>query len=98
LPGFLQYYKKNMDQAKLKQNKKRSLIGQVVSNKMAKTVVVSIERVVMHPLYRKRRHVNKRLKADTGSKTYQVGDRVSIEECRPLSHDKRWRVTGKARA
>jgi len=85
-----------MEQTNQKQNKKRNLVGTVVSNKMAKTVVVKIDRVVMHPLYRKRIKVSKKFKADTGSGAYQVGDRVRVIECRPLSRDKRWRVIGKA--
>jgi small subunit ribosomal protein S17 len=85
-----------MEKQSQKQNKKRVLTGIVVSNKMAKTIVFEVKRILTHPLYRKRVQMSKRFKADTGSKTYQIGDRVRVVECRPLSHDKRWRVVGKA--
>jgi small subunit ribosomal protein S17 len=84
-----------MAQEKTKQNKKRTLLAEVVSNKMLKTVVVKVERVKLHPLYHKRMRLTRKFKAETGGKSYQVGDRVRIEECRPLSRDKRWRVLGK---
>lgn len=70
---------------------KRRLKGKVVSNKMEKTVVIVVERVFAHPTYKKRVRVTKRYKAhdEVGAK---VGDEVMIEETRPLSKDKRWRV------
>ncbi len=65
--------------------------GIVVSDKMAKTVVVRVERVYRHPLYQKTMRVSKKFKAhdEIGCK---VGDRVEIMETRPLSKDKCWRV------
>jgi small subunit ribosomal protein S17 len=67
-------------------------IGTVVSNKMDKTVVVSIERIVQHPVYKK--YVRRRGKcvAHDAQNMCQIGDRVMIVETRPLSKTKRWRV------
>jgi small subunit ribosomal protein S17 len=67
-------------------------IGRVVSNKMDKTVVVSIERIVEHPVYKK--YVRRRGKcvAHDAQNMCQMGDRVMIVETRPLSKTKRWRV------
>ena len=67
--------------------------GLVVSNRMQKTVVVSIERTVMHPRYRKVLKRRTKVKAHDESNQCHVGDRVLIVECRPLSRDKRWRVS-----
>lgn len=67
--------------------------GLVVSNRMQKTVVVSIERTVMDPRYRKVLKRRTKVKAHDESSQCHVGDRVLIVECRPLSRDKRWRVS-----
>jgi small subunit ribosomal protein S17 len=67
--------------------------GLVVSDRMQKTVVVSIERTVMHPRYRKVLKRRTKVKAHDESNQCHVGDRVLIVECRPLSRDKRWRVS-----
>jgi small subunit ribosomal protein S17 len=67
--------------------------GLVVSDRMQKTVVVSIERTVMHPRYRKVLKRRTKVKAHDESDQCHVGDRVLIVECRPLSRDKRWRVS-----
>jgi small subunit ribosomal protein S17 len=67
--------------------------GLVVSDRMQKTVVVSIERRVMHPRYRKVLKRRTKVKAHDESNQCHVGDRVLIVECRPLSRDKRWRVS-----
>ena len=67
--------------------------GLVVSNRMQKTVVVSIERTVMHPRYRKVLKRRTKVKAHDENSQCHVGDRVLIVECRPLSRDKRWRVS-----
>ncbi|MFN4182404.1 MAG: 30S ribosomal protein S17 [bacterium] len=69
--------------------------GVVVSSKMQKTVVVEVERMKIHPLYKKAVRQTRRYLADTGGKTYQEGDVVEIEETRPLSRRKRWRVVQK---
>lgn len=74
---------------------KRKLIGTIVSNKMQKTVAVEVERVKEHPRYKRRYRVHKKYKAHNEKGEYKVGDRVIIEECRPLSRDKRWKVIKK---
>lgn len=80
---------------KFKNMPKKKLQGIVTSDKMSKTVVVDIGRIKEHPKYRKRYEVNKKYKAHDEKQEYKIGDRVVIEECRPISKDKRWRVTGK---
>jgi small subunit ribosomal protein S17 len=67
--------------------------GVVVSDRMHKTVVVSIERTVMHPRYKKILRRRTKVKAHDESNQCRVGDRVLIVETRPLSRDKRWRVS-----
>jgi small subunit ribosomal protein S17 len=67
--------------------------GVVVSGRMQKTVVVSLERTVMDPKYKKYLKRRTRIKAHDESNQCRVGDRVLIVECRPLSRDKRWRVS-----
>ncbi len=66
--------------------------GTVVSDGMDKTVVVSVERTLAHPLYGKQISRRKRYQAHDEGNEYQVGDVVRIEETRPLSKLKRWRV------
>ena len=66
--------------------------GVVVSDKMTKTRVVMIERVYRHPRYERVITRSKRLKAHDETNASKVGDRVLIEETRPLSKDKRWRI------
>jgi small subunit ribosomal protein S17 len=67
--------------------------GTVVSDRMQKTVVVSVERTVLHPKYRKILRRRTRVKAHDEKSECRIGDRVLIVECRPLSRDKRWRVS-----
>lgn len=67
--------------------------GLVVSDRMQKTVVVSVERTVTHPKYKKVLRRRTHVKAHDGKGECRVGDRVLIVECRPLSRDKRWRVS-----
>ncbi len=67
-------------------------IGRVVSNKMQKTVVVAIERIVPHPMYRKLMRRITKLRAHDEQNECHVGDRVKLVETRPLSKSKRWRV------
>jgi small subunit ribosomal protein S17 len=67
--------------------------GVVVSDRMQKTVVVTVERTVMHPKYKKILRRRTKLKAHDEQNECHVGDRVVIVECRPLSRDKRWRVS-----
>jgi small subunit ribosomal protein S17 len=71
---------------------KRILQGVVVSDKQDKTVVVSVERQVMHPVYKKFVKKSKKFSAHDENNQYKVGDRVSIEECRPISKHKSWTV------
>ena len=66
--------------------------GVVVSDKMTKTRVVRIERVYRHPRYERVITRSKRLKAHDETNASKVGDRVLIEETRPLSKEKRWRI------
>ena len=66
--------------------------GVVVSDKMTKTRVVMIERVYRHPRYERVITRSRRLKAHDETNASKVGDRVLIEETRPLSKDKRWRI------
>jgi small subunit ribosomal protein S17 len=72
---------------------RKERIGVVVSDRMHKTVVVSVERTVMHPKYKKYLRRRTKVKAHDESNQSHVGDRVLIVECRPLSRDKRWRVS-----
>lgn len=67
--------------------------GLVVSDRMQKTVVVSVERTVTHPRYKKILRRRTKVKAHDERNECHVGDRVLIVECRPLSRDKRWRVS-----
>ena len=71
---------------------RKTRVGMVVSDKMQKTVVVSIERRVQHPVYGKMVRRTKKLKAHDEQNEAKTGDTVRIMETRPLSKDKRWRV------
>ena len=72
---------------------RKERLGVVVSDRMQKTVVVSLERTVMHPRYKKFLKRRTKVKAHDESRQCHVGDRVLIVESRPLSRDKRWRVS-----
>lgn len=74
---------------------KRQLKGIVVSDKMAKTAVVSVTRLKKHPKYKKYFKVTKKFKAHDENNEYHVGDKVLIEETRPTSREKRWVVLSK---
>ena len=71
---------------------RKTRIGQVVSDKMDKTIVVAIEDSVQHPLYKKILKRTYKLKAHDENNECGVGDTVKVMECRPLSKDKRWRL------
>jgi len=73
-------------------NMRKSRVGYVVSDKMDKTVVVSVENYVRHPLYGRTVKKSKKFKAHDEINQCKVGDKVKIVETRPLSKDKRWRV------
>ena len=72
--------------------KRRTKVGRVVSDKMDKTVVVSVERLQRHPIYKRVIRRSTKFKAHDQDNTARVGDTVRIEESRPLSRDKRWRL------
>ncbi|MGM0574947.1 MAG: 30S ribosomal protein S17 [Myxococcota bacterium] len=71
---------------------KKQLVGLVASDKNEKTVVVEVARRVMHPIYHKYIQRRKRYQAHDEANDCRVGDRVLIEECRPMSKRKKWRV------
>jgi len=78
------------------ENRKRRLVGTVLSDKMSKTRVVGITRKKQHPKYLQYYTVTTKFKAHDEANAYHAGDRVVIEETRPLSREKRWRIVGKA--
>ncbi len=71
---------------------KRTLTGEVVSNKMDKTAVVEIRRLRQHPRYKKYTKYRKKFKAHDEHNSCEIGDTVKLAETRPLSGEKRWRV------
>ena len=81
------------------QTKRKTKTGRVVSDKMDKTIVVSVERLARHPIYKRVIRLTTKFKAHDEDNDAHVGDTVLIEESRPLSATKRWRlVTVTARA
>lgn len=78
--------------------RRRQLRGRVVSDKMDKTIVVAVERMFKHPTYRKYVTRVNRYAAHDESNSFKVDDFVVIEESRPLSRTKRWRVVGRVGA
>ena len=77
------------------ENKGRKLTGVVVSDKMKKTVVVAIDPLRPHPKYKKYYKITKRFKAHDENNIYRLGNKVIIQETKPMSKDKRWVVVGK---
>ena len=75
---------------------RRVMQGVVVSDKMDKTIVVNVERRVMHPLYKKFITRSKKYVAHDENNAHKIGDKVSIQECRPISKRKRWEVVSEA--
>ena len=73
-------------------NERKVREGVVVSDKMDKTIVVAIETMVLHPIYKKRVKKTMKFKAHDENNVAQTGDKVRIMETRPLSRDKRWRL------
>ena len=73
-------------------NLRKTLIGTVVSNKMDKTIVVSVETSEKHKIYGKIQKTTYKLKAHDENNDCQIGDKVKVMETRPLSKDKRWRL------
>jgi len=72
--------------------KRKERVGEVISNKMAKTIIVRVERRFPHPRYKKVVTGYKKLYAHDEKAEAKVGDRVRLEETRPLSKTKRWRL------
>ena len=81
------------DLAMSERNLRKTRVGKVVSDKMDKTIVVAIADNVKHPLYKKIIKRTVKLKAHDENNECRIGDRVEVMETRPLSKDKRWRVT-----
>ncbi|ALO38743.1 30S ribosomal protein S17 [Alcaligenes faecalis] len=81
-----------MSETQTTEKRQRTLIGQVVSNKMDKTVVVLVERRVKHPLYGKIIVRSNKYKAHDETNQYNEGDTVEISEGRPISRSKSWTV------
>jgi small subunit ribosomal protein S17 len=73
----------------------RLLKGEVVSDKMDKTIVVLVSRLRRHPRYQRRYKIDKRYKVDDEKNEYKIGDQVVIREGRPMSKSKKWRVVKK---
>ena len=74
------------------ENKRKTKVGRVVSDMMDKTIVVSVERLARHPLYKRVIRLTTKFKAHDETNDAHVGDTVLIEESRPLSATKRWRL------
>src|SRR5258708_12082788 len=74
------------------QNKRKTKVGRVVSDKMDKTIVVSVERLARHPLYKRVIRLSTKFKAHDEENEARIGDTVLIEESRPLSATKRCRL------
>jgi len=71
---------------------RKQLVGKVVSNKMDKTIVVQIDELIMHPLYKKSVKRTKKIKGHDEKNECSVGDLVRVAETRPLSKEKRYRL------
>lgn len=71
---------------------KRQFTGTIISDKMTNTVVVRVTKTAQHPKYKKRFNVYRKYKAHTKDGNLKIDDQVIIEECRPISKDKKWRV------
>ena len=73
-------------------NRRKTMIGMVTSDKMDKTIVVTVEDFVRHSLYGKAVKRTKKIKVHDENNECQIGDKVRIMETRPMSKDKRWRL------
>ncbi len=73
----------------------RKLTGMVVSDKMVKTVVVKVTTYKRHPKYHKQYSVSKKYKAHDENREYHMGDIVEVQESKPMSREKKWKVTRK---
>ncbi len=83
---------KTIKKTEEKKSSKKVLVGVVTSDKMKDTVVVQVSRFVKHPKYDKYTSIDKKFKADDKGNTKKIGDKVTIEECAPISKDKYFRV------
>ncbi len=81
------------DNIQTERSRRQVLSGTVVSDKMDKTVTIKVERTVMHPLYKRFMKKSQKYVAHDETNDCNIGDRVVITACRPLSRSKRWRVT-----
>lgn len=81
-----------MEEAAVKREPRKIRVGTVVSDKMQKTVVVQIERLVKHPVYKRYVRRRKRFKVHDEKNECHLGDVISFMETRPLSKEKRWRL------
>lgn len=72
--------------------KRRKKIGIVVSKKMPQSAVIRLENLVKHPYYQKRYKIHRRVCVDDKKDVAKIGDKVEIEECRPISKTKRWKI------
>jgi len=81
-----------MKDSKQKKTTKRNLEGFVISDKMDKTIVVLVEKLKYHSRYKRRYKIRKKYKAHDPENKYKVGDKVVIQESRPISKDKHWVV------
>lgn len=81
-----------MENTNQERNARKVIIGKVVSNKMQKTIVVAVERKVMHPKYGKFIKMTSKFKAHDEKQECGMNDVVKVMETRPLSKDKRWRL------
>jgi small subunit ribosomal protein S17 len=72
--------------------KRKTMVGRVVSDKMDKTIVVAVQRLARHRVYKRVLRLTSKFKAHDEDNTARVGDRVRIEESRPMSREKRWRL------
>jgi small subunit ribosomal protein S17 len=79
-------------EATTRANRRKTKVGRVVSDKMDKTIVVAVERLARHRVYKRVMRVTTKFQAHDEENSAQVGDRVLIEEWRPLSRHKRWRL------
>ena len=77
----------------MERGNRKTRVGKVISDKMDKTIVVAVETFVRHPLYGKSVKRTTKFKAHDEENQCGIGDRVKIMETRPLSRDKRWRLT-----
>ncbi|MEI8143535.1 MAG: 30S ribosomal protein S17 [Candidatus Berkelbacteria bacterium] len=81
----------------MKKTTKKLIKGVIVSDKMDKTVVVKVERVKSHPIYKKKFTVSKNIKAHDEKNEFATGDVVEIEMVRPISRDKKFSVVNKVK-